>query len=290
MRHPPPLPGGGQGLPSKGEPPPLPGMPGTDAGPGSAPEPPSGGEGRGLAWLPGWLEALGLQRQTSLAIGANYAGEWRGREWTVHCSAQTATRYRGGARRRSFQGWRLRIQARTPAATRLALVRPRTALERAIARVGPMLGAQRCGAPPALEALGYEAWAKDPEWARAFLDRADLAPSFETLLDLDPDPPVLGLGWSPGTLAYSSTLETSALTPDSLARWLEEVERLALALEADPPPTVVEPTALERFSKQRPYLAAGLFVGGVFAVVVGAGLAVTAVLIAVAVLLSRFPG
>lgn len=168
----------------KAIPPPLP----PDRG--SRTERSSDGEG----W-DGALRALGLAPDPKGLAGLNYIGERNGRAVKVHCSRRTRTRYSGEIRRTVYAGHRLEFRLATPVKTRLAISKPRSALERWGARTNRWFGASEIREGEM--ARHFTIWASEPDWAIRFLDDPGAREAARRLLPVENLPPNIGLKWSP---------------------------------------------------------------------------------------------
>lgn len=216
-------------------------------------------------WFEETLQDLGLTKAKQSMSGLDYSGKYRGREWKIHLSRRTRTKYSGSnVRRQVYIGHRLEIEARTSVGTRLTIACPTNGLQRWVAKFNAKFGAtlieNNILAPP------LQVWANEPQWAERFIRIPEFATLVGKLMEADRLTSGIGLKWWPERLSFSQRIFISKVNAENLKEWINAVSNLAELAEADPPSQKVELNRWEKFSLDNPMGAGCAILGILFAV------------------------
>lgn len=226
-----------------------------------------------------------------MPLAVKYSGTHHssGREVTVQCALRVRNRYLPGGEisRLTYHGHRLEIQVATSVATRLAISGPTNWLARLVAWTNRLQKASLVDARPALPDPPFQIWSTEPSWAAPFLQRPEVVPEIQKLLPQNALPPNIGIKWWPGHITYSQRLSLPGLREEQLAAWLDGVLRLAALAEQYPPLQHAELTKWEKWAGRNPVPAGCLICSLVGVATLVISFAVTALLVALAVLISR---
>lgn len=234
------------------------------------------------------LSRLGLDRLPSSGLVLQYSGVMQGRKVGVTLSRRSRTTYAGAdIAMPVYYGHRLDLVIETPVSTRLSVSWTRSGFSRRVARlIDRSLKARRLP-PPASLGSSVEVSASEPEWALRFLQRPEAAVALVRLIPNQDLLKVFALKWSPGDLALSQVIDLKGLDGSLLEQWLSDLLELAALAEAYPPSIAADLSQWEKWVKRQPVIAGCLVVATLGASILLLGLIVSALLVGLAIWLSR---
>ncbi|MEM1246718.1 MAG: hypothetical protein AAGA81_04865 [Acidobacteriota bacterium] len=219
-----------------------------------------------------------------------WKGAFGGRTCQVDLSRVSRTKYYGEIRTRRTLGFKLDVKLALAASVRHYFVRSATAGNGLLSGIYRFQKKTTLAGPPALG--HFSVVTQNEEWSSRFLATDEAVRAAAQLIGVQREDertasvyfgPDEGGGW----LYYASpTLQPEELAPQAVLDVLERAEQLARAADrVGLPAEAAKPSRLERFSKERPFVAAIGLLGCLALPFISLGLVLSAVLIAVAVFL-----
>ena len=194
--------------------------------------------------------------------GRKWSGVVNGRKALVTCSTRTKTRHYGEISRRRYAGHELSGEIETTAATRLTVVRNRSAVVKSLdgvlmAKMGLTVLQEDSEDYPGMRIAAYE----EP-WASAYLAedevKENITSFFKAAIGENPT-----FSLQPGAASFRMRAPLSDFTPERMGNIMDAMAVLSERVDAQPAPTKqAQLNKFERMAKESPVKLAVMVLGG----------------------------